>query len=43
MLLRAGTVLNSRYEVLSTVGAGGMADVYRARDNVLKRLVAIKV
>ena len=43
MLLRAGTILNSRYEVLSTVGAGGMADVYRARDNVLKRLVAIKV
>ena len=43
MLLKAGTVLNDRYEILSTVGAGGMADVYRARDNVLKRLVAIKV
>ena len=43
MLLRAGTVLNDRYEVLSTVGTGGMADVYRARDLMLKRLVAIKV
>ena len=43
MLLRAGTILNERYEVLSTVGTGGMADVYRARDNVLKRLVAVKV
>nr|MBQ6241800.1 protein kinase [Lachnospiraceae bacterium] len=43
MLLKAGTVLNDRYEILSTVGAGGMADVYRARDSVLQRLVAIKV
>ena len=43
MLLRAGTTLNDRYEILSTVGTGGMADVYRARDTVLKRLVAIKV
>ena len=43
MLLRAGTTLNERYEILSTVGTGGMADVYRARDTVLKRLVAIKV
>lgn len=43
MLLRAGTTLNNRYEILSTVGTGGMADVYRARDTVLKRLVAIKV
>ncbi len=43
MLLRAGTVLNDRYEILNTVGTGGMADVYRARDNVLKRAVAVKV
>ena len=43
MLLKNGTVLNGRYEILSMVGTGGMADVYRARDNVLKRMVAIKV
>ncbi len=43
MILRAGTILNDRYEILNTVGTGGMADVYRARDNVLKRSVAVKV
>jgi serine/threonine protein kinase/tetratricopeptide (TPR) repeat protein len=36
------TLLN-RYEVLSALGAGGMGEVYRARDNRLHREVAIKV
>lgn len=42
MRLAAGTQLGS-YEVLGLIGAGGMGEVYRARDTQLKRDVAIKV
>ena len=31
------------YEVLSAIGAGGMGEVYRAKDTRLDRIVAIKV
>ena len=43
MSVKDGIVLGKRYEVLSKVGAGGMADVYKGRDRMLNRYVAIKV
>jgi serine/threonine-protein kinase len=35
--------LNSRYKLDEHIGSGGMADVYRARDTMLERTVAIKI
>ncbi|HEX7421816.1 MAG TPA: protein kinase [Thermoanaerobaculia bacterium] len=42
MTLLAGTSLG-QYEIISPIGAGGMGEVYRARDSRLGREVAIKV
>ena len=42
MTLAAGSRLGP-YEILSAIGAGGMGEVYRARDTRLERTVAVKV
>ena len=42
-MVKDGIFLGGRYEVLSKLGTGGMADVYKAKDNILNRYVAVKV
>src|SRR5215475_6616568 len=42
MPMRAGSHLGP-YEILSPIGAGGMGEVYRARDERLNRTIAVKV
>lgn len=42
-MLKGGTFLQNRYEIISRIGSGGMADVYKAKDHKLNRFVAVKV
>lgn len=36
-------ILDNRYEIIEQIGIGGMAKVYKAKDRLLDRFVAIKV
>ncbi len=42
-MVKDGIFLGNRYEVIEKIGSGGMADVYKGRDTMLNRYVAIKV
>ena len=38
-----GDKINDRYQIIKTIGEGGMANVYLAKDTILDRNVAVKV
>ena len=42
-MLKEGMFIQERYEIISKIGSGGMADVYKAKDHTLNRFVAVKV
>lgn len=41
--MKVGTKINGRYKIISLIGSGGMAKVYRAHDLILDRDVAVKI
>ena len=42
-MIREGVIIGERYQIMSRIGTGGMADVYKAMDHKLNRYVAVKV
>ena len=42
-MIREGVMISDRYEIMTRIGTGGMADVYKAIDRKLNRYVAMKV
>ena len=42
-VITKGELINDRYQIIKTIGEGGMANVYLAYDTILERHVAVKV
>ena len=42
-MITKGQKINDRYEIVKTIGEGGMANVYLAYDTILERNVAVKI
>lgn len=42
-MITKGTKISGRYEIIKSIGEGGMANVYKAKDIILDRFVALKV
>ena len=42
-MLMKGQKINDRYQIIRSIGEGGMANVYLAHDTILDRNVAVKI
>ena len=42
-MITRGQMINERYEIIRSIGEGGMANVYLALDTILNRKVAVKI
>ena len=42
-MVNKGDMINDRYQIIRSIGEGGMANVYLAEDTILNRRVAVKI